>query len=519
MNKAVPLGIATLGPLLFVFLILAPLALAITDDFRVQTLIDADTTPPTVPTNLIAVPVATSQINLSWDSSTDDTLLGGYLVWRDDVFIATTTLTEYEDTGLSASTTYAYYVTAFDSSFNSSASSSVVSTTTLSIPEPSDEGEGPIYGTRITPIEEQLLTLEILTQKDSAVVRHETKGHIRSVIRWGRTSSYELGSVAEQAFSRRHETHIPGLIPGMTYHYIIEGENGIGMRGIMHRGVFTTLPPEDTFPPGNVTELTAVKEGNDVMLSWVNPRDPDLEKVRVMRSDRFYPTDVADGWVVYEGKDTAYRDEGRAEGDGWLYYTVFTYDELGNISSGAVVSIYIGAGEEPTPPHEVDPTQNEILLTFDDVAFIQEGVEAMREGDFVTIDGAKQLTISIPYDRLPEHLKTILVVIRESEESEKSFKFLLRVNEGKTDYTGTLAPFGRSGRLPVQVSVFDFKTAQVGYANGTIISRIQSMGTPVALGFLETVMLLGGGYINALWFLLLLVILMFVGTRMLSREF
>ena len=109
---------------------------ASTNTFTVQTSLGTDTTPPSVPTGLIATPIATSQINLVWASSTDDFTLSGYQVWRDAVQIATTSAPNYSDTGLIASTTYTYYVTAFDSFLNISASSTLVATTTLSSTTP-----------------------------------------------------------------------------------------------------------------------------------------------------------------------------------------------------------------------------------------------------------------------------------------------------------------------------------------------------------------------------------------------
>ena len=62
----------------------------------------ADTTAPTVPSNLSATPVSTSQINLSWTASTDATGVAGYRVYRNGIQITTTAGTSYSNTGLSA---------------------------------------------------------------------------------------------------------------------------------------------------------------------------------------------------------------------------------------------------------------------------------------------------------------------------------------------------------------------------------------------------------------------------------
>lgn len=497
-------------------------AYGITSDFRIRTFIGDDTNPPSVPTNLTATPIAISQINLAWDPSTDDFELSGYHVWRDGVQIATTTTTTYADIGLMASTTYAYYVTAYDHIANESASSTVVATTTLSIPiPPADTGSR--YGTRLPSMDEVLISLQVVPQKDSVTITYATNMYVRSVLKWGRTSSYELGSLAEQAFAKKHENQIVGLIPGTTYYFTILGEDRFGRTGVLYTGTFTTLPPEDTFPPGNVTGLTAVRDGDDVLLSWQLPYDPDLAYVRVVRNDRFYPTDEADGWVVYEGKGEGTRDVDAVVG-AQQFYTVFSYDALGNMSSGAVVVIRFGTPVHATTststlPGEIVPTQNPIALTFADIAFIQEGELLPSKYGTVQIDGTKQLTIAIPYDKVPEHLKTILVTVRESADSPKSFDFLLRINPEQTAYVSTLAPFGFSGELPITVSVFDFTTAQIGYAEGRIISHIQPslhVESKPAQSFLAYLLVIIRSYF--VWFIILLLLLMLIGWRLVRRE-
>jgi glucose/arabinose dehydrogenase/chitodextrinase len=93
-----------------------------------------DTTPPSTPTNLTATATSSSQINLTWDASTDDIGVTGYKVFRNGTRIATATETSYNDTGLTASTTYDYTVSATDAAGNDSPKSAVRSATTLDPP-------------------------------------------------------------------------------------------------------------------------------------------------------------------------------------------------------------------------------------------------------------------------------------------------------------------------------------------------------------------------------------------------
>ena len=90
-----------------------------------------DTTPPSTPTGLTATPTSTSQINLTWDASTDDVGVAGYKVFRNGNQIATPTTTSYNDTGLTANTTYDYTVSANDAAGNDSPKTDVVSAKTL----------------------------------------------------------------------------------------------------------------------------------------------------------------------------------------------------------------------------------------------------------------------------------------------------------------------------------------------------------------------------------------------------
>jgi len=92
--------------------------------------LSADTTAPSIPTNLLATVVSPSQVNLSWSASTDSTGVTGYRIYRDGTQITTTTGITYSNTGLSASTLYTYTVSAYDAATNASAQSTGASATT-----------------------------------------------------------------------------------------------------------------------------------------------------------------------------------------------------------------------------------------------------------------------------------------------------------------------------------------------------------------------------------------------------
>jgi hypothetical protein len=91
-----------------------------------------DSTPPSVPTGVSATAVSAADVQVGWSASTDDTAVTGYNVYRDGVQIGTTgaSTTSYDDTSVSASTTYSYTISAFDAAGNTSAQSDPAPVTT-----------------------------------------------------------------------------------------------------------------------------------------------------------------------------------------------------------------------------------------------------------------------------------------------------------------------------------------------------------------------------------------------------
>jgi glucose/arabinose dehydrogenase/chitodextrinase len=97
----------------------------------------SDTTPPSDPSGPVATPTGSSQINLTWTASTDNSGSTGYLVERcqglgctNFVQIASISTNSYTDTGLTPGTTYNYRIRAMDSSGNQSLNSTSISATT-----------------------------------------------------------------------------------------------------------------------------------------------------------------------------------------------------------------------------------------------------------------------------------------------------------------------------------------------------------------------------------------------------
>src|SRR5262249_11993029 len=60
-----------------------------------------DTVAPSIPIGLTATAISSTQINLSWNASTDNVAVTGYQIFRNGAQVATSTTTTFNDTGLS----------------------------------------------------------------------------------------------------------------------------------------------------------------------------------------------------------------------------------------------------------------------------------------------------------------------------------------------------------------------------------------------------------------------------------
>src|SRR6056297_2056732 len=89
-----------------------------------------DTEAPTAPTGLASSSITNNSFTLSWNASSDNVGVTVYDIYQNDAYYTSTSGTSYNVTGLSAATTYSYYVKAKDAAGNVSAASSTLNVTT-----------------------------------------------------------------------------------------------------------------------------------------------------------------------------------------------------------------------------------------------------------------------------------------------------------------------------------------------------------------------------------------------------
>ncbi|MBP1999622.1 chitinase [Paenibacillus shirakamiensis] len=93
-----------------------------------------DNTAPSVPANLTVVAKTKTSVTLSWTASTDNDDIGGYDIYQNGTLVKSTANTKESITGLTAGTTYSFYIKAKDLSNNASAASTSLSVTTQNDP-------------------------------------------------------------------------------------------------------------------------------------------------------------------------------------------------------------------------------------------------------------------------------------------------------------------------------------------------------------------------------------------------
>lgn len=98
---------------------------------------ETDIISPTNPILLNVTATSHSQIDLSWEASSDNIGVVKYHIYRDDSFLKSVSTTSATDTNLSPATNYCYAITALDSAGNESGLSNEICEQTQSAPPPS----------------------------------------------------------------------------------------------------------------------------------------------------------------------------------------------------------------------------------------------------------------------------------------------------------------------------------------------------------------------------------------------
>lgn len=102
------------------------------EDYSISISGDVDTDPPTAPTSLASSDVTQTELDLNWTASTDNIGVAAYKVFKNGALLTTVTSTSTHVSGLTAGTSYSFYINAVDAAGNTSTNSNTINTTTQS---------------------------------------------------------------------------------------------------------------------------------------------------------------------------------------------------------------------------------------------------------------------------------------------------------------------------------------------------------------------------------------------------
>jgi chitodextrinase len=269
-----------------------------------------DNVAPSAPTGLAATAISPSQISLGWSASTDNVAVTGYRVYRNGALLATPgNVTTYQDSSVSASTSYSYTVQALDSAGNASGQSTALILTT---PATSDT-TAPSTPTGLTANAVSNLQIDVgwLASTDNvAVAGYRVFRNGSLLVTLGNVTSYQ-------------DT---GLSAATTYVYTVRALDAAGnVSGLSTAATATTPTGADTIAPSTPTGLNAsAVSPSQINLTW----SPSTDNVAVA-GYRIY----RDGaFVAILASVTTYQDTGLTPSTAYSY-NVDAIDAVGNASA------------------------------------------------------------------------------------------------------------------------------------------------------------------------------------------
>lgn len=273
-----------------------------TPDVATALNLQADTTSPTVPSNLVATSISASQINLSWQASTDNVGVTGYSIYRCTGNGCTPTVeigivssgTTFQNTGLTAGTTYTYAVSAMDAAGNDSAVSVPATATTQAAPADTSAPTVPV-GLSATAVSSSQINLSWQTSTDNVGVT----GY--SIYRCGGTGcspTTKVGTVTSGiAFSNT------GLTANTAYTYAVTASDAAGNESAKSSSATATTlavvgSTTSTFVgAGDIASSVTNAEKTAKLLDAVVAADPNT--MVFTTGDNAYPDGTQTNFVTY----------------------------------------------------------------------------------------------------------------------------------------------------------------------------------------------------------------------------
>ena len=322
-----------------------------------DSIIEPDTTPPSIPQNVNASAVSSSEINISWEASTDNIGVVQYQLYRDSVLITTGTDTSFTDTGLAAATEYAYTVAASDAAGNNSGLSDPAYATTDSIIEPDTTPPSIPQNVNASAVSSSEINISWEASTDNiGVVQYQLY-----------RDSVLVATVADTSFTDT------GLAAATEYAYTVAASdaagNNSGLSDIAYATTDSIIEP-DTTPPSIPQNVNAsAVSSSEINISW----EASTDNIGVVQYQLY-----RDSVLIATGTATSFTDTGLAAATEYAY-TVAASDAAGN-NSGLSDPAYATTENEP-PPGAIEVIEVSVSNGIDDAEEHTNGIVDLASSD------------------------------------------------------------------------------------------------------------------------------------------
>jgi len=270
------------------------------------TVFGIDSIAPSNPDGLLASAASGSQINLTWNASTDDNAVRGYHVYRNGENIASVAYTNYSDKGLDPLTSYTYTVVAYDGSGNTSGSSNESSATTLE------------YTDETPPTSPSSVQTTSVTSSSIDIEWNASSDNLGVVGYVVYRNGDEVGTSTQTSFSDQ------GLVASTSYTYVVIAVDESGNESNPSGSLVAQTSDSGTVDPPPVTTSKTV---------YIDPENQDDSGEDGSFEHPF------DSWADISWEDSS----------SYLIKknTVMTIDEKVNITANSVIISSYGDGDKP----------------------------------------------------------------------------------------------------------------------------------------------------------------------------
>lgn len=292
---------------------------------------------------------------------------------------------------------------------------------------------GAVWGDSGTKRTDYIESLYIKSGFDSAEISWRTTSAAQCAFYWGETSEYGKEIFSETSARENHSVDLADLQSSALYHFRIICKNDPDPDIDSKDQTFETL----SFLK-NVSNFITVAGDKKIYLSWQNPDDGNFDSVVLRRGEDFFPLNINQGALIYQGPENLFEDTGLVNGKTY-YYSIFALGKNNEYSSGAVAMATPQEPEAATPSLAFSPAPS-ALPTFqpsapsaaspttwpelkaEDFRFFVNGRETKIKSGLLTAEAGDSIVVSTDCQKFIS-AKAVLLQINHSG---RAFLYILK---------------------------------------------------------------------------------------------